>query len=132
MSGTYCFGHIGESLLARDDNNIVTVLHNAVVLTASEVAKGLTIVDKARIEKRLDKDRNIASHLGGIVALEDVVGQKSADGDGIVALLDGLTLGNVSGDRVKGLVGGCKDGDVAGRGKSLGDVWDKSQELGQG
>ncbi|KAI6772770.1 hypothetical protein HG530_003728 [Fusarium avenaceum] len=89
---------VRESLLARDDNNIVTVLHNTVILTASEVAKGLTIVDKARVEERLDKDRNIASNLGGIVALEDVVGQKSANGDGVVALLDGLALGNVSRD----------------------------------
>ena len=96
--GTYGFGHVGKSFFTRDDNNIITILHNPIILPTSKVSKRLTVVNKAAIQKRLHKDRNVGSNTGRVVALEDVVGQKSADGNGVVLLRDGFSLGDVAGD----------------------------------
>jgi hypothetical protein len=128
---TYCFSHVGQSLLARDDNNIITILHNAIVLTTCKVPKRLAIVDEAAIVKRLYKDRNVGSNTSRVVALKDVVGEESANGNGVVLLRDGLSLGNVAGDRIESLVGGSKDGDVCCRHKSLGNVRHKSKKFSQ-
>ena len=96
--GTYGFGHVGKSFFTRDDNNIITILHNPIILPTSKVPKRLTIINKAAIQKRLHKDRNVRSNTGRVVALEDVVRQKSADGDGVVLLRNGFSFGDVAGD----------------------------------
>lgn len=96
--GTYGFGHVGKSFFTRDDNNIIAILHNPIILPTSKVSKRLTIINKATIQKRLHKDRNIRSNTGRIVSLEDVVRQKGADGDSVVLLRNGFSFRDVAGD----------------------------------
>lgn len=129
---THGFSHVGQSLLARDNNHIIAILHNTVVLTPCKVTKRLAIIDEAAVEKRLHKDRNVGSNLGRVVPLKDVIGEESANGNGVVLLRDGLSLGDVTGDRVESLVGGSKDGDVCCRHQSFGNVRYKSEEFSQG
>ena len=116
---TYSFGHSRDRLLSRQNTNVVSILHEPVVGTASEVGEWLTIVDVRDVKQCLRVCWDIGNNVRWVNTLENVVRKKSSNGDGVVTELDGLALRNVPWHIDEGLVCWRKDRDVRGCSESV-------------
>jgi hypothetical protein len=123
--------HSRNSLLSRQNADVIAILDKSIVSASSDVRERLSGSDVRAVQQSLSKCRNINNDVGRVDSFEDVICEKSCDCDCLVAVLDGYSFGLVAWNSGECVVGRCEDGDVGSCGKCVCKTVDEAHQFEQ-